>query len=95
MFDSDVFTSCNVGSSYCVESEEFEVARLTRSTFIIETVKESSIHHITCYVRQDRGVIDRATLTVKTGNHHCSASLKCKFSNVVLSCRFHLTFMHA
>ena len=69
MFDSDVFSDCNEGSSYCVESEELKLAGLTRSKFSIETVKESSIHLITCYVKQERSVIDSARLTVKTGTY--------------------------
>ena len=66
-FDNDIYTGCNEGSSYCVESEEFKVARLTRSTFVIETAKESFIHLIICYVKQEQSVFDRATFTVKTG----------------------------
>ena len=75
-FGSDIITGCNEGSSYCVESEELKLARLTKSKFVIETVKESSIHLVTCYVKQEQAVRDMATLTVKTGIYYSSASLK-------------------
>ena len=69
MFGSDNYTDCNEGSSYCVQSEEFQFARLTRSTFAIETEEKSSIQLITCYVKQEFKVRDTATLKliVKTG----------------------------
>ena len=66
-FGGDIIAGCNEGISYCVESEKLKPASLTKSKFVIETKKESYIHHITCYVKQDQSVNDRATLTVKTG----------------------------
>ena len=74
-FDSDIHTDCQEGSSFCVESEEFAVARLTRSKFVIETKKETAIHLITCYVKQEQSVTDRATLTLRTGIYYYSVRL--------------------
>ena len=70
MFGSDIYTDCNEGSSYCVESEEFKFVRLTQSKFVIKTEEKSSIHLITCYVKQEWRVRDTATLKLigKTGS---------------------------
>ena len=65
MFGSDIYTGCMESSSYCVESKETTAARLTQSTFTIETGEKSSVHLITCYVKQEQAVRDMATLTVE------------------------------
>ena len=69
MFGSEVYTGCMEGSRYCIENEEFEVAKLTLSTFTIETEDESSVHLITCYVQQEQAVRDIAMLTVGKGTY--------------------------
>jgi hypothetical protein len=67
MFGSEVYTGCMERSRYCIENEEFEVAKLTLSTFTIETEDKSSVHLITCYVQQEQAVRDIAMLTVEKG----------------------------
>ena len=72
MFGGDVYTGCMKSSSHCVESEEDPVARLTRSTFTIETGDKRSVHLVTCYVKQEQAVRDMATLTVEKGKNDSS-----------------------
>ena len=75
IFDSEVITGCNEDSNYCIQNEKVEFARLTTSTFVIETEEEeeSSTHLITCYVEQKHTERKMAKLTVKaSGIHYCS-----------------------
>ena len=64
MFGSKVYTDCSEDSRYCVQSNEFKSARLTRSKFVIKTEEKSSIHLITCYVTREQRVRDTATLKI-------------------------------
>ena len=73
IFDSEVITGCNEDSNYCIQNENVEFAKLTTSTFVIETEEESSVHLITCYVEQGHTVRKMAKLTVQaSGIHYCS-----------------------